>query len=148
MTPAELVDRAERVRRFSRFCTRHVGVLQQRLPDSPFSLTEARLLHELAHRPTATGTELSRELGLDAGYVSRVVSRFERAGLLQRSRSATDGRVAQLTLTRAGHGAYTRLEKALRDDVVKSLSRLSDAQQRSLLRAMARIETLLGEPAA
>ena len=72
MSNAEVVARAERVRRFNRFYTRHICVLQERLVDSPFSLTEARILFELAHRKSVAGSDLARELGLDAGYVSRV----------------------------------------------------------------------------
>ncbi|MEI7446875.1 MAG: bifunctional helix-turn-helix transcriptional regulator/GNAT family N-acetyltransferase [Burkholderiales bacterium] len=141
-----LAARADRVRRFNRFYTRHLGVLHERLVDSPFSLTEARLLYELAQRDAATGSDLARGLGLDTGYVSRVLSGFERDGLLSKTRSESDARVAVLTLTRAGRTAFAALDRGARRDVVKALGTLSEVRQAQLLEAMARIESLLGEP--
>lgn len=143
-----LASRADRVRRFNRFYTRHLGVLHERLLDSPFTLTEARLLHELARRDAPTGSDLARELGLDAGYVSRVLSGFERDGLLSKTRSETDARVAVLRLTRAGRAAFAALDRDSRRDVVKALAGLSETRQAQLIDAMARIESLLGEPPA
>src|SRR5512146_3054464 len=85
-------DRVLAVRRFNRFYTRQIGVLQAGVYESDFSLTEVRLLYELAHGQDLTAVRLCRDLGLDAGYVSRLLRRFERSGLVVRRRSGPDGR--------------------------------------------------------
>ncbi|HEY9538872.1 MAG TPA: MarR family transcriptional regulator, partial [Kiloniellaceae bacterium] len=97
------------VRRFTRFYTQQIGVLHRHLLESPFSLTEARVLYELAHHETASAKELAGELGLDGGYLSRILQRFEKQGLLARRRSARDGRAADITLTQDGLAAFARI---------------------------------------
>src|SRR5689334_7443005 len=92
----------EAVRHFNRFYTRQIGVLQEGWLKSPFSLTEVRVLYELAHQDDLTATELGRELGLDASYLSRILSGFEKRGLIERTPSATDGRQTHLRLTKPG----------------------------------------------
>ena len=108
MSSHDLGARAEGVRRFNRFYTRHIGVLQEHLLRSDFSLTEARLLYELAHRQGLTSSDLCRELGLNAGYLSRVISGFEKRGLVAKARSSIDARVAELQLTDEGRAAFER----------------------------------------
>ena len=138
-------DLAERVRRFNRFHTRLVGALDEHLLESPYSLTGARILYELAHRPALTASELGRELDLDAGYLSRIIAGFERDGLLVRKRSASDARASGLQLTRKGRTAAQRLDDASRTQVMAMLARLPEAEQQRLVDAMGRIEALLGE---
>jgi DNA-binding MarR family transcriptional regulator/N-acetylglutamate synthase-like GNAT family acetyltransferase len=145
MPDTTIEERTHAVRRFSRFYTRRLGVLGEGLLDSPFSLTEARVLYELAHRERPTATELGRDLGLDPGYLSRILRRFEEAGLLKRARSEADARQSHLVLTQAGRAAFAPLDKASREQVGALLSRLTDTDQRRLTDAMATIEALLGE---
>ncbi|WP_206956672.1 bifunctional helix-turn-helix transcriptional regulator/GNAT family N-acetyltransferase [Trinickia acidisoli] len=140
-----LDDHAETVRRFNRFYTRQIGVLHEHLLDSDFSLTEARILYELAHRDGLTSSDLCRELGLNAGYVSRVIAGFERKGLLVKTRSASDARVAQLRLTDEGRATFQPLNEASRREVGAMLERLAAPAQHQLVDAMTQIEALLGE---
>src|SRR2546426_8777031 len=102
------------VRRFNRFYTRHIGLLQETLLRSPFSLTEARVLYELGNRAPTHATALGQELGLDAGYLSRILRGFERRGLLARTPSPTDRRQSVLALTAPGRNAVARLDAASR----------------------------------
>jgi DNA-binding MarR family transcriptional regulator/GNAT superfamily N-acetyltransferase len=140
-----LDERTQAVRRFTRFYTGRLGVLQEGLLDSAFSLTEARVLYELANRSRPTATDLGRDLGLDPGYLSRILKRFEAAGLLERARSNQDARQSHLALTEAGRAAFVPLDRASREQVGRLLSGLSDADQRRLVEAMGTIEALLGE---
>ena len=106
-TPAQ-ASRIDAVREFNRFYTRRIGVLHEGLMDTRFTLTESRLLWELAHRDSLTATELSRELKLDAGYLSRLLSGFEQRGLIKRARSRDDARQQRLSLSAAGRRAFAR----------------------------------------
>jgi DNA-binding MarR family transcriptional regulator/N-acetylglutamate synthase-like GNAT family acetyltransferase len=133
------------VRRFNRFYTRTIGVLQDGYLHSPFSLAQVRVLYELAHRERATATELARELGLDGGYLSRILSGFDRRGLLDRTKSERDGREHVLMLSRDGQAALRPLEASARAEVGSLLAGLPAIQQRQLVGAMRTIEGLLGE---
>jgi DNA-binding MarR family transcriptional regulator/GNAT superfamily N-acetyltransferase len=139
-----LAHRIAAIRRFSRLYTSAIGVLRERLHDSRFSLTEARVLYELAHRQDLTATDIGRELGLDSGYLSRILHRFSHDGLLHRDRSPQDGRQTRLTLTEAGHAAVAPLEAASALEIGTLLTRLPDPAQAELVAAMGQIETLLG----
>jgi DNA-binding MarR family transcriptional regulator/predicted N-acetyltransferase YhbS len=137
------------IRRFSRFYTTVIGALQEGLLQSRFSLTEARVLFELANRDGATASTLGRELGLDAGYLSRILQRFEQERLLVRQVSETDRRQSVLALTEAGRTAFAPLDARSREEVGALLATLPDAAQAEVVAAMARIEALLGAgPAA
>jgi DNA-binding MarR family transcriptional regulator/GNAT superfamily N-acetyltransferase len=135
------------VRRFTRFFTGRIGVLNERLLRSPFSLTEARVLYELAHRREPTATELGRDLGLDAGYLSRILRAFRRRGLVECKRSSTDGRRSLLKLTRRGHDAFAPLDARSNDEIAALLRHLSPADERRLEDAMKTIEGLLAQRA-
>ncbi|HTT67181.1 MAG TPA: helix-turn-helix domain-containing GNAT family N-acetyltransferase [Gemmatimonadales bacterium] len=132
------------VRRFNRFYTRQIGVLDGRLNRSPFSLAEARVLYELAQHPDATATALGAGLGLDAGYLSRILAGLERRGLVWRHRSRADARRSHLRLTAPGRAAFARLDAAARRDVRAMLGALDRSGQARLIAAMRRIEALLG----
>ncbi|MGF6256806.1 bifunctional helix-turn-helix transcriptional regulator/GNAT family N-acetyltransferase [Ensifer sp. LBL] len=145
MSPQHIEDRAQTVRRFNRFYTRLMGLLHEHLLASAFSLTEVRILYELAHRSGLTASDLCRELGLDAGYLSRVIAGFEKKGLIEKTRSPDDGRVTQLTLTDAGRAIFQPLEDASQREVVAMLQKLSVPEQRQLVGAMGEIESLLAD---
>jgi DNA-binding MarR family transcriptional regulator/GNAT superfamily N-acetyltransferase len=132
------------VRRFTRFYTRQIGLLDEGLLRSEFSLTEARVLYELAQRDGLSAADLGRELGLDAGYLSRILKRFAARGLVARSPSKNDGRQAMLVLTDAGHTAFEPLNQASHAEVEAMLGRLSMGKREMLVNAMTTIERLLG----
>ncbi|HEY7288042.1 MAG TPA: helix-turn-helix domain-containing GNAT family N-acetyltransferase [Vicinamibacterales bacterium] len=132
------------VRGFNRFYTRRIGVLGDHLLDSPYSLTEMRVLYELASRPAATATELGRELGLDAGYLSRIVHRFVSLGMIARSPATDDARRSVLQLTRAGRRAFAPLNERARREISDMLGPLPARAQRNVVAAMQDVERLLG----
>src|SRR2546426_3518769 len=146
MTRAALPQRVAAVRRFNRFYTRQIGLLQETLLRSPFSLTEARVLYELGNRAPTHATALGQELGLDAGYLSRILRGFERRGLLERAPSKTDGRQSVLGLTGRGRTAFARLDGASRREIGTLLDRLPAPDQLRLVASMHTIEQLLGVP--
>jgi DNA-binding MarR family transcriptional regulator/GNAT superfamily N-acetyltransferase len=139
--------RVAAVRRFNRFYTRQIGVLGDYL-DSAFSLTEVRVLYELAHRDRTTAGALAADLGLDTGYLSRILKTFAQRGLVQRTRSADDGRRALLTLTAHGRRAFAPLDARSRAQIGAVLARLPAAKQQRLTEALRTVEELLGAPAA
>jgi DNA-binding MarR family transcriptional regulator/GNAT superfamily N-acetyltransferase len=143
--PASVPDRRiAAVRRFNRFYTRQIGLLQDGYLDSPFSLTQVRVLYELAHRDATSASELSRELGIDAGYLSRILRGFERIGLIHREASDSDARRSILRLTEQGREAFAPLDARSQEDIGAMLGGLSDPEQARLVEAMELIERLLG----
>ena len=145
MTDEGLLRRVEAVRRFSRFYTRKVGVLHEGLLGSPFSLAEARVVYELAHHETTTANELCEELGLDPGYLSRILRGFEQRGLISKQPSPTDARANLLTLTAEGQEAFARLNDRSRQEVGAMLTTLADTDQERLVEAMRVVEELMGD---
>ena len=136
------------VRAFNRFYTRKLGVLDQQLLKSPFSLSEARVLYELAHREDLSAKEIGAELGLDAGYLSRIVQNFDEAGLITREPLPSDRRQYRLALTAKGRQAFAKLERSSKDDVAAMLGALPNGGRERLIGAMADIERLLGDSSA
>jgi len=139
----EVDQRIAAVRRFNRFYTRQIGLLGAGYLDSPFTLTEVRVLYELAHRERPSASEISRDLGLDAGYLSRVLRGFKKAGLVQTERSTTDGRRSHLLLTERGQAAFAPLNARSQEDIGAMLGALSAGEQDRLVDAMQTIEGLL-----
>jgi DNA-binding MarR family transcriptional regulator/GNAT superfamily N-acetyltransferase len=138
------------VRHFNRFWTRQIGVLREGYLESPFSLTEVRVLYELAHREETTASELGEELGLDAGYLSRILRGFEKHGLIHKRPSEADGRRRLLRLTERGREAFAPLDARSRSEIGEMLGGMSIAGQERLVGAMRTIEGLLSagsEPA-
>ncbi len=139
----ETERRVEAVRRFNRFYTRQIGVLTDGLLESDFSLSEARVVYELANREHSTATQLRNELNLDAGYLSRMLRSLRKRGLVTAERSHDDGRQTMLRLTEAGQAAFATLNARSRRPIDAMIGPLDDAQQQELLAAMSTIETLL-----
>lgn len=141
MTPqTEVLDA---VRAFNRFYTARIGVLEEGLLDSPYSLTEARVLYEIAHRPTVTAADLARDLGLDPGYLSRLLKKFTAQGLIDRRKSPEDARQHLLALTEAGRAVFEPLEAQSRAEVAALLAPLSPPDWAKLLTAMKTVQSLL-----
>src|SRR4051812_47652408 len=145
MPETALAHRIDAVRHFNRFYTRKIGVLQQGLLRSPFSLSEVRVLYELAHRKDPTATELGRELALDSGYLSRMLRSFEKRGLISRKPSEADSRQSPLRLSSSGRNAFSRLNTRARQEVRTMLQPVPPVEQQRLLQAMHTVESVLGE---
>ena len=141
------MDAVDEVRGFNRFYTRTIGVLQEHLLDSAFSLTEVRVLYELAHHERPTATDLCRDLGLDAGYLSRILRRFGKLRLLAAAVSPDDGRVRFLSLTPKGRAVLAPLERRSSEEVAALIERLPAPEQARLVQSMRTIESLLGAAA-
>jgi len=136
------VEAVKAVRRFNRFFTRQAGVLEPYLGGA-LPLTEVRVLYELAHRDALVATDLARELGLDGGYLSRILKRFEAEGWIVRSPSPRDARQSLLTLTEAGHAAFAPLQQKSREEAAALLAPLPPREREQVVEAMGRIERLL-----
>jgi DNA-binding MarR family transcriptional regulator/GNAT superfamily N-acetyltransferase len=135
------------VRAFNRFYTSKLGVLDQHLMQSPYSLSEARVLYELAHRQEPLAKAIGTELGLDAGYLSRIVQNFDENGLITRTPLASDRRQYRLALTAEGREAAAKLERRSQDEVGAMLAVLPRGGSQKLVGAMVEIERLLRETA-
>lgn len=144
MAKMDISQRIGAVRRFNRFYTKQIGLLNEGLLRSPFSLTEARVIYELAHHEKATATELGHELGLDAGYLSRILRSFKKRGLIEKQPSETDGRQSLLWLAEQGQEAFATLNARSHREIEAMLNQLSMEEQNRLVEAMHTIEGLLG----
>lgn len=142
--PAPTAVQVGDLRAFNRFYTRQAGLLDEHLLKSEFSLTEVRVLYELSHRTGLTATELGRELGLDPGYLSRILGKFSRRGFLRRRPSKADARQSLLELTSKGRRAFAPLDRASDCAVAELLSGLSEPDREALLAGMHRIRRVLG----
>ena len=132
------------VRAFNRFYTRQIGVLRDGLLESPFSLAEVRVLYEIAHRRQPTATELCKQLGLDPGYLSRILRRLEKLGLVRKAESPADGRQSLLSLTARGRDTFATLDARQSEEVATMLRGLSAGERAQMVQAMRVIETVLG----
>lgn len=144
-------EQIARVRAFNRDYTRRIGVLAEGLLDSPYSLTEVRVMYEIAHREALTAGDLAQDLELDKGYLSRILKRFEAKRLLARSAAPEDARRQYLRLTPAGMRVFTPLEERTREQIGAMLAKLDDERRSAVLEAMDVIQHALvgeGPPAA
>lgn len=140
-------ERIQAVRRFSRFYTKQIGLLEEGILRSPFSLTEARVLYELAQGDDVAATDVAAALGIDPGYLSRVLRSFGRRGLIEKRRSRDDRRRILLTLSRAGRRAFQELNESSDAQIRALLDGLGEADQRRVVAAMSAVEEVLGERA-
>jgi DNA-binding MarR family transcriptional regulator/GNAT superfamily N-acetyltransferase len=137
------------VRRFNRFYTRQIGVLRKNYLDSPYSLGEMRVLYELAQNEMLTASDIARTLGLDMGYLSRLLRNFEKRGLISRKISPADARQSNLALTARGRKMFAPMEQRSQEYAASMLASLDGAQQEQIVSAMNAIERLLADtPAA
>jgi DNA-binding MarR family transcriptional regulator len=143
LTDSEALRRAQAVRHFNRFYTQLIGALHEHLAKSAFSLTEVRVLHELSRGRAQTASVLGRNLGLDSGYLSRLLTSFERRNLITRRPSDSDARQSLIALTDNGHAAYAPLDTAAIEEVSALLNGLTTLSQEQLITAMKVIERLL-----
>jgi DNA-binding MarR family transcriptional regulator len=137
------MDAIARIRRFNRFYTRQVGLLSERLSQSPFSLTEARVLYELAHRDRPTAAEIARDLGLDPAYLSRLLKQFRTQRLVTSAPSAAHAKQLLLSLTPEGRAAFDALERAAIREVGAMLAPLGEAATRRLVGATGVVQEIL-----
>lgn len=140
--------RIEAVRRFSRFYTQRIGLLSEGILESAYSLSEARVIYELAQRDVTTGTDIASELGLDGGYVSRILRSLERRGLISKSRSDEDRRRIHLRLSARGRQEFERLNSGSRAQIGSLLEGLGETGADEVVDAMRAIEKLLGDEPA
>lgn len=141
------MNHVEAVRAFNRFYTRRIGVLKPGMVGSPFPLPEARVLYELGQVPETTATAIGRALGLDLGYLSRLVQALKRRGLVQAKRAPHDARHSFLSLTEKGRKAYQLINSRTRDEMAQMLSPLKAGQRGKLVSAMQTVQALLGAEA-
>src|SRR5580704_15103927 len=140
--PSNVTSEVARFRHFNRMYTRYIGTLNEGLLNSDYSLAEARVLYELATQESPKASEIAEELGMDAGYLSRLLSRFERDGLLKRRASEEDGRFAELSLTARGRNAFGRLNARSEEQAEGVLGGLAPAARMELIGCMQKIEGL------
>jgi len=143
MTNTILREHISAVRRFNRFFTRKIGMLGEGLLHSPYSLTEARIIFELANRSNLTASDLCNELGLDAGYSSRILNKLEQQNLIEKTRSDDDGRQRLISLTTEGQNAFSLLDNRSSGEISEMLSELNESDRVCLIEAMHTIEGIL-----
>lgn len=143
MDTTSLHERAGAVRRFNRFYTRVIGVLNEGLLGTPLGLTEARILFEISHHDNTTAKILQADLGIDPGYMSRILGKFERQGLVEKTRSTTDSRQRLLNLTPAGHRLMSELDTKSQRMIENLMNDVPLGDQNRLVEAMGTIETIL-----
>src|ERR1700722_15770456 len=133
----------DRIREFNRLYTRQLGLLDQGLLGSEFTLTEARVLYELANHDDTTATEIAHELGIDLGYLSRLIKKFDRRRYIRRTRSRADARQSRRELPGKGRTAFNPLDRAARSQIAALIGPLTPLERNELLAAMHSIRRLL-----
>lgn len=142
MTP-NIRSSTSEIRKFVRFFTNHLGLINRHLPNNNYTLQEARILYDIGHTKDCTSKLLATQLDINPGYLSRVLKRLEKIGLFERIKSEADGRLYYIYLTNKGKQVLEGLEKNSDDKVNKLIRHLSDDEQQQLIEYMKNIETLL-----
>jgi len=140
-----LTKAARSLRHFNRFFTAQIGVLDRDILGTGHSLAEARVLYELSANEALTAGDLTRTLALDAGYLSRILARFRRDGLIERRRSPDDGRVTYLVLTKKGRETFAMLDRLSQAAAEAVVAPLGTAQRNQLVTALGSVETALND---
>ncbi|MBW8011429.1 MAG: GNAT family N-acetyltransferase [Chloroflexi bacterium] len=140
-----LQERVNSFRRFNRFFTRQIGVLREGLLHSAHSLTEARIIFEIANRNNLTASDIGKELGLDAGYLSRILNKLEGQNLIKKTASDKDRRERLISLTNEGQNAFTLLDERPSEEISDMLGELGESDQIRLIDSMQTIEGILGQ---
>ena len=135
--------RVAAVRAFNRFYTRHLGLLKEGLYGSRFTLAEVRVLRELIFGDERTASGIGDRLGMDAAFLSKILRRFERDGLMRRTRAKNDGRQKVLSITPRGRQAFAPLEVRADEQVAGLLEAMSSTEQRRLAQAMSLVKSLI-----
>lgn len=139
-----MVDKQiQEIRKFSRFYTRIIGLLDQHILDSPYSLPEARVLYELHHHHPCPSKKLIEVMDMDKGYLSRVIKSFERRGIISKSSSSEDGRTTILRLTAKGEKEFSKINSASSNQLKDMLSTLSNSERSKLINHMQEIQRIL-----
>lgn len=144
MSPSDAVGQVAAVREFNRFYTQRIGVLTEAYLESPFSLTEARVIYELAHHDAATATSLCKGLGVDAGYLSRILRGFKKRGLIEARPSGADRRLSLIKLTASGQQAFAFLDTHSQNEIEALLNRMRTEDRNRLIAAMQTVQRLIG----
>ena len=131
------------VRKFNRFYTQKIGVLEENVYRRPLSLTEARVLYELAQRKETSASDIAATLVLDRGYLSRILKRFQQRRLISRRAGASDRRRSAISLTAAGRREFSRIDRQSEKEVAAMLASVPESSRPEVIAAMSRIESLL-----
>jgi DNA-binding MarR family transcriptional regulator/GNAT superfamily N-acetyltransferase len=145
MQKSETISITNKIRRFNRFYTRQLGLLDEQLLDSPFSLTQARVIYELANTENCTASALKNELGLDAGQLSRMLRDFESRKLISKKRDSVDARQVFLSLTAKGKKEFHSLNMSSEKQILSLLAKLNSAERKLLVNSMTWIESILNK---
>jgi DNA-binding MarR family transcriptional regulator/GNAT superfamily N-acetyltransferase len=148
LSPGPEAEHVSAVRAFNRFYTKELGLLGRGFMGTPYTLTEARIIWEIARRGSAEASEIRAELDLDAGYLSRILARFEDGGLIIRERSEADRRRQLVRLTGSGRATFRTFDRRSSKELSQLLEEHTEAEQRRLVEAMGDVRSILGDPAA
>lgn len=133
------------IRAFNRFYTSMIGLLNKYILDSRYALSEVRILYELYHHKSLTARDLTTSLGIDKGYLSRILLQFENKKLVSRKRSSEDGRSTYLSLTKTGKSEFEILNKASNKELIIMIEALTEKECNKLVHNMAEIKTILSK---